>query len=181
MLCFSTKLVGFRSKEIIKIHIWKIHVVILLSLPKEVSWKSDVMREVELVGHWGRPSDGFILSLSVKVAFMNYTSYRFWPSWKSCWILCCGKCRPAAPQEEQGERPCLRHEVSLEVLGTEREHASSSSCLSSAHSTLALLPGRGWGGFAVVCDWWDARTLWAILSCLLLSAKSWLHMSGDFY
>lgn len=72
----------------------------------------------------------------------------------------------AAPQEEQGELLCLRHEVCLEKLGTEGEHASSSTCLSSAHSTLTLLPGRGRGGFAVVCDWWDARTLWAILPCL---------------
>lgn len=137
-----------------------------LSLPKRSFLKEWCMREVELVGHWCRPSDGFILSLSVKAAFMNYASCGFWLPWKGCWILCCGECRPAAPQEEQGELLCLRHEVCLEMLGTQREHASSSSCLSSAHSTLTLLPGRGWGGFAVVCDWWDARTLWAILPCL---------------
>lgn len=96
-------------------------------------------------------------------------------------MLCCGECRPAAPQEEQRELLCLRHEVCLEMLGSKGEHASSSSHLSSAHSPLTLLPGRGQGGFAVVCDWWDARTLWAILPCLLLSKKSRLHMSGDFY
>lgn len=95
--------------------------------------------------------------------------------------LCCGEGRPAAPQEEQGELLCLRHEVCLEMLGTKGKHVSSSSCLCSAHSPLTPLPGRGRGGFAVVCDWWDARTLWAILPCLLLSAESWLHMSGDFY
>lgn len=53
--------------------------------------------------------------------------------------------------EEQGELLCLRHEICLEMLGTEGERASSSSC-SSVHSTLTLLPGRGQGGFAVVCD-----------------------------
>lgn len=100
------------------------------------------MREVELVGHWCRPPDGFILSLSVKVAFMNYASCGFLPSRKGCWVFCCGEYRPAAPQEEQAELLCLRHEVCLEMLGTEGEHASSSSCLSPAHSTLALLPGR---------------------------------------
>lgn len=98
------------------------------------------------------------LSPSAKLVLMNYISCWFWLSWKGCWSLRCGECRPAAPSEEQGELLCPRHEICLEMLGAEVERASSSSCLSSVHSTVTLLPGRGRGGFAVVCDWEGART-----------------------
>lgn len=134
------------------------------------------MREVELVGHWCRPPDGFILSLSVKVAFMNYASCGFLPSRKGCWVFCCGEYRPAAPQEEQAELLCLRHEVCLEMLGTEGEHASSSSYLSPdiPHWPFCL-GGMGWlccGLGLVACQHSVGHPA--------LSAKPWLHMSGDF-